>query len=426
MNQPFFRTKGHLAALVLVWGCFAPLAGQARADGVIRDGLGAISAGRGGTNIAHADNGEILLDNPAAMVNIEKRRLNEVSADLLFCAPHYSDPENPRATSLKLFPLAQVSFLRKSGDGRWAFGLGVFPPAGFGAEYQMAGPPLLPGIHEYRSLGAMGKIIPGVAYRLTDRLSIGATLGVGVSHVELEGPYFLQTGVMSGFPTLLDLQATGASVAWSVGLQHKLSDRTAFGLTYIGQTRFHLDGKAAVNVGGLPSRFDADVDLTWPRSLGLGVKHSFCDHRRISADVIWFDWSSAFDEIGLALTNGSNRLLPTAVNDQFPLRWRDSISVRLGYEHFLTPCCVVRAGYAAHRNPIPSDTLSPYIPTILEHAVSVGLGKRWDGYRVDLAYQFSFGSDRSVTQSGIVGDDFSNSRAGAQAHWISVSLLHQF
>ncbi len=44
--------------------------GVALADGTIRDGLGARVAGRGGTNIAFADAGTILHDNPAGMVNL--------------------------------------------------------------------------------------------------------------------------------------------------------------------------------------------------------------------------------------------------------------------------------------------------------------------------------------------------------------------
>ena len=136
-------------ALICAWAVLLLGAHVARADGVIRDGLGAISTGRGGANIAHSDNGEILLDNPAAMVNIPTRRLYELSADLLFCDPRYSDiPDNPTGGGeLKLFPLGQLSYIAKSANGRWAFGLGVFPPAGFGADYDLTGPPLVPGTH---------------------------------------------------------------------------------------------------------------------------------------------------------------------------------------------------------------------------------------------------------------------------------------
>ncbi len=236
----------------------------------------------------------------------------------------------------------------------------------------------------------------------------------------------MQTGPLSGTPTLLDVQGTGASLVWSVGLQHDLTERTTWGLTYTSESRFHLDGNALVDVAGLQSRYDATIDITWPRSVGFGVKHLFCEHRRASLDVIWFGWSDAFDSIGLRLANGNNVLLPPAFSDQFPLDWRDSVSVRLGYEEFLTPSSVLRAGYVYHPDPIPDATLTPYIPAILEHAFSVGCGKRSEIGSVDLAYQFSFGPDRRVGTSGIVGGDFDNSTIRAQAHWLFLSFSRQY
>ena len=56
-------------AQALVVALCSLLAREAAADGLIRDGVGAIPIGRGGTNIAFADNGAVLLDNPAGMVN---------------------------------------------------------------------------------------------------------------------------------------------------------------------------------------------------------------------------------------------------------------------------------------------------------------------------------------------------------------------
>src|SRR5580700_4395538 len=68
-------------------------------DGVIRDGLGALSIGRGGTNIASADNGEILLDNPAGMANVEGSGLVDLGVDVLFTDLQYANPQNPTANA---------------------------------------------------------------------------------------------------------------------------------------------------------------------------------------------------------------------------------------------------------------------------------------------------------------------------------------
>jgi len=413
-------------------------AARALADGVIRDGLGAISLGRGGTNIAHSDNGVILLDNPASMVNIQGERLFELSADLLFVDLHYSQPPSPALADdafalIRPFALPQLSFIKKSPDGQWAFGLGAFAPAGFGAEFDLTNAVF--GTRRYKSLGALVKVLPGLSYQVNDRLSIGGTLGVAASHVELEGPFYLQSGLLAGAPTMLDLQATGAAPAWSLGLQYEVSERTTLGLAYQSECRFRLDGGVSADVAlpGSPptiesSDFDAQVALTWPRSVGVGVKHSLCAHRRVSADVIWFDWPSAFDSIGMRLSNPSNPAFAALapITDQFPLNWYDSVSVRLGYEHSPRPSDVFRVGYVYHSNTVPSGTLTPYIPATLEHAFSVGYGRRWCDWRIDLAYQFSFGPDRRVTTSDLIGGDFNDSEIKARAHWISLSLLRQF
>ncbi len=39
---------------------------ESNATGVMLDSIGAVSSGRGGTNIAHSDNGVLIHDNPAA------------------------------------------------------------------------------------------------------------------------------------------------------------------------------------------------------------------------------------------------------------------------------------------------------------------------------------------------------------------------
>jgi long-chain fatty acid transport protein len=196
-----------------------------------------------------------------------------------------------------------------------------------------------------------------------------------------------------------------------------------------------MDGNLDVNVLGLApvplhSDFDAQLDFVWPRSLGLGVKHDLSTVGRLSADVIWYDWSHAFEKVDLELTNASNPLFPALlgpkIRDTFPLDWRDSVSWRFGYERFLTECDVVRAGYVFHPNPIPSSTLTPLIPAILEHAFSVGYGKRWGTWRFDLAYQYSFGPKESTSVSRVVGGDFDFSEIRSQAHWVLASFAYEY
>ncbi len=428
-----FALRSRLSVWLACWGLLTVGISSALADGVIRNGMGAISSGRGGTNIAHADNGGILLENPAAMVNIRGHSLYDVNAGMLLTDLHYADPQSSDEAACRPFGLPELAMIRRSCDGRWAFGMGVFCPAGFGAEYQLVNPVFGP--QKYRSLGALAKILPGLAYRLNDRLSVGGTLGVAISHAQLEGPFYLQTAPapLTGAPTVLDLEAKGAALTWSLGAQYEISERTTLGVTYQSESRFHMRGGvfADVFMGAPPvvsSGFDALVDLAWPRSVGVGLKHQLCEHQSISADAIWFDWPHAFDTLGIQLTNPSNPAFAAfaPIHDDLPLRWRDSVSLRLGYERELTRGRTLRAGYVYHPNVIPESTLTPYIPATLEHTFSLGYGRPLGVYHLDLAYQFSFGADRAVGTSGLVGGDFDSSQFRSRAHWIFAGISRRF
>src|SRR5688572_23465722 len=173
-----------LRFVILLSGAFllVPMA-SLHADGIVRDGVGAISTGRGGTNIAHSDNGAILLDNPAGMANLSVGGFYEIGVDTVVCDLDYSDPDNPSVhNDTRAFPSPNLAYVRNCCDDGFAYGVGVFAPAGFGAEYDMTNP--ITGPTLYKSLGLLGKVLPGVAVRLSDRLTVGATLGVAICHTE--------------------------------------------------------------------------------------------------------------------------------------------------------------------------------------------------------------------------------------------------
>jgi long-chain fatty acid transport protein len=405
---------------------FSSILSRASGDGVVLDGISPRSLSRGGANLAHFDNGGVMHDNPAAMTNIAGQGIVDVGVVTLLTDFGYAD-DRRQATDTSFTPLPQLACVRKTDDGLWAYGIGLFTPAGFVETFDMQGPFPLVGEQRYKSFGSLMKVVPGASCQLTDQLSLGATLGVGVSHAELEGPYFLQgPSPLAGTPTLLDTQGTGATVVWSLGLQYALTPSTMLGASYIHESSFALHGNTRVDVplmGG--TMYDSELHVTWPRSVGLGIRHELCPHQILSADVIWYGWSSAFDDFGLRLTSPRNPNFPELV-DRLPLRWRDTVSVRLGYERQVAIGGTLRFGYAHHRNPIPNATLTPFIQGTLENSFSVGYSLPWHEWEFDLGYMYLFGPDETVETSGLLGGDFNNSKHDAQIHAIFLGFMRRF
>ena len=400
--------------------------------------LGARAAGRGGTNFAFSDNGYVLHDNPAGLLGATKcdcgetRDLLEVSAAMLFPSLQYSDPQNPGVSaSNDPFGLGALTIAHRVNDDL-AVGLGVYTPAGFGARWNMEGPPgPLAGPQFYKSVGMLIRFLPGFSYQATEQLRVGGTLGVAASHIELEGPYFINSAPLTGTPTVIDLQATGTAITWSTGLQYDVTERLTLGARYQSQNRFKNNGNARVTIPGLgTSAYDMTLDIVWPRTLGVGLQYKLTDSRRVGLDLEWQQWSRAMNKIDFAFRNPTNPVFqqvagPT-LNDSVPQNWHDAIVVKSGIEQDIGTDKTIRAGYSYNNDAVQNSTMTPYIPTILSHYFTAGGGLKKCGWEYDAAYQYSFRPTLHEDTSDLAGGDFSSSRFHTAAHWMFLSASRKF
>ncbi len=396
--------------------------------------MGPISTGRGGTNQAFADNSAIILDNPGALVNVAGTGLAELGADTVFTAIHYTDPFNDVQSKNRPLPMPVLGYIQKSDDERWAWGIGAFVPAGFGASYGGLSNPLL-GTNLYRSTGAMGKLLPALSYKATDRLSVGLSVGIAFTAVQLTGPFVFQDAPLTGLPALVNIGGFGVAPTGSVGFQYQLTEKLTIGATYTTQSNFTIHGgtNASLLLPGptiISSHFDDQLHMKWPQSVAVGLKYAFCPHRRFGADVIWYDWAHAFNNIGLQFTNPTNPavggLTTLPIRDTFPLNWTNSITMRLGYEWEPNDLDTWRVGYTYHGSPVPDSTLNPFLDGVLEHGFSAGYSRKLDRAILNFAYQYNFGKPCAVGTSAIVGGLFDNTTLNAQAQFAMVSLLFPF
>jgi long-chain fatty acid transport protein len=403
-------------------------AGPALADGILRDSYGARSSGRAGASIAVPDSGSVIADNPGALHGLPSSQLFELRIDSYLLDTKYADPENSAGGPFRPALIPELTWASK-GD-RWAFGFSLISPGGFSTRYSLAAPSI--GETPYQSSLTLLKALPAVSYRIDERWSIGATLGAAYAGLSLKAPLFTQTGAFSGLPTTQELDAHGWGIASSAGVYYvdgTAGDRVSLGLIYTHGTHFSLEGETTARFFGLTpdplaAKFDAKLELDLPRSVGVGVAREW-NRTRLSLDVVWTDWASAFDDVPLRLDGSADAgFAGQVLRDRFPLEWNDRVSLRIGVERMLSGGRVLSAGYNYHPNPVRRRTLTPLIPTVLEHTVALGFAVPMGRFTLAFATQFSAGPSTRIGRSRIVGGEFDGGKLDGYAFGLFVGVTY--
>jgi len=350
---------------------------------------------------------------------------------------------------LGVAPEVAISF--PLGTSPVTVGLGVVPVAAAGLDWQLTDAPGgLDGATSYGSRRHQAEFlairtVAGASVAIGESLSLGASGGATYNRNELEAPYVFQSHpALRGFKTLLDLETEGWGAQGTFGVVYRPCERVSLGLSYQTPTSFettgHAEGNAGVqlrNLGGAFAgvqpdfRYDARVHTSLPQSVSAGVSWEPMDRLRVVAQVDWSDWSAAFDRLDITLTDGNNADLngflgTNRIDDSVPLNWEDRLVYRVGAEFEVVEGLQLRLGYAYGESPIPSATLTPMSAAILEHTVTCGAEWRWSRWGIALAYQYQFGPERRVGQSGLLSGEYSGSAVDLESHVFGLTTSFRF
>lgn len=173
------------------------------------------------------------------------------------------------------------------------------------------------------------------------------------------------------------------------------------------------------------------MDTKFPQALTGGISYLGWKHARINLQSAWIDWSSAFQQLPVKLTNGSNSDINTflgssSLQDTIPLRWSNQGVVGVGVEMPVTESFLVRGGYSYATDPVPSSTLTPMTAAILQNTLGTGVGYSHGHYRVDLAYQVQLPATQHVGQSGLLAGEYSNSQVNVMVQSLTLTTRIRF
>ena len=292
----------------------------------------------------------IVLGNDATVAGQSTEAKNELQA-----APHlyYAQPYNDRLS----------------------FGFGLNSPFGLGTDWGRSNN-FSPVVTEARLLFASGT--SAVAYKLTDQLSLGASVSVNYADLTLE------QGL--GAPESY-LRFKGADIGFSgaFGARWQPSEQHAFGLIYSSKSTFNLSGKTESN---LPiSDSSSQLDFMTPARIAGGYSYRPAPGWNIEANVEWLDWNSLND-----LTLESNSV---GGSKAIPFNWKSSFIYELGASYTTPEGYIFSAGYDFNQNSQPDTYFTPGVSDADRHWLNFGFGRKCAGYSWMLAYQFGY-SNRTV------------------------------
>jgi long-chain fatty acid transport protein len=180
---------------------------------------------------------------------------------------------------------------------------------------------------------------------------------------------------------------------------------------------------------GVAASYDLDVTLKFPQSVGAGFAYRLSHRFRVSAEAEWINWSNAFDNMTLSMTNGNNvnvnRMLGNAGTFEilFPMKWKDSYNVRVGGEYDLSDAFTLRAGYSYGTNPVPQETIFPVFPAIVENHLMAGASMKITGpLRIHVAYEMALNKKQTASAASQVAQEFNGSTSELAENLFHVSV----
>ncbi|MDB6154479.1 MAG: putative fatty acid transporter rane protein [Chthoniobacteraceae bacterium] len=432
-------------SILLLMLCIGPIA-SVRASGIFLDSSSARSMALGGNNTAIASGPlDALAANPSALSEISHLEL-DLGGTAAFAHGEFSNRANHSSTmnSFGAFPQGAVG----ASYGPFSFGLGLITDAAMRANWRFRDAPgglggaTSYGVRQYESEIRLLRIAFGASYRITDKLSAGATIGLLYNENTLIAPYTFQTEpVLRSAKTLLDLQTDGYGWNAQFGLTWKPVEKVRLGLSYTTESKVVSEGRAYAdtsvqlkNVGLGAARshtaFDAEVTNKFPQIISGGISWQIAPKLAATGQLDWINWENSFDTLDVRLRHSNNRDLnglisANHIDEDIPLNWRDQFVGRLGLEYLATDHWTMRAGYSYGRNPVPAETLNPLTAVIMEHSVSAGAGYRWKNARVDLAWQWNLPASENVGTSKLA-PEYNNSSTRITAHWFGLTTSFFF
>ncbi len=366
-------------------------------------GIGNAYAG----SAAVAENASTIYFNPAGMTQLQDR---EVSGGISAVNPSFNfhnqgssagafntAGEGGNAGGLAFIPNGYLS---------WALnkdlyvGVGVGAPFGLKTEYDNswigAAQATMFEVKTYN-------INPSIAYRLNDKVSLGA----GLNWQRVEATYKRQATTIlgGGSTTPIKLTLDDDAWGWNVGALFSVSPSTKVGVSYRSAIQYHTEGTLDVNNGGAGT-VGAKAELKMPDTFIMSVTQKLSDKWEMLGDVSWTGWSS-IPKVDIMRVTGT---LAQTLDTDFRDTWR----VALGSNYQYNDAWKLKFGVAYDQTPVKrAESRLVSLPD--NDRVWLSFGAQWapnKASRLDLGLTYIVVRDSKINNNQSASPNFRGTVTG--------------
>ena len=270
----------------------------------------------GAGQAARAQDASTLFTNPAGMTRLPDHMvttgLQAMGGDIPYLLNNESADRQSPGNVMTIFPNASLFYTQQLSDSVSA-GIGLYGNYGLGIDFgNWAGDRLI----KKSTMVAM-TLSPGMAWKLNDKVSVGAAVGLNYGFLSL-------TRNVGGNDEKQN--AHDWATNYRLGLLMDLTDRTRAGITWTSKTDYHfnIDGKARFpNLPNVEYDLPISAQVRAPQQVMLSLVHDINTQWSVMGDLGWQDWSQF----------GSPQITVNGQSNEHVNRMRDTWHTALGVQY---------------------------------------------------------------------------------------------
>lgn len=332
--------------------------------------MSAGQAGMGGATVAQAQDAVTVLVNPAGMANLG---VADVRMDLGFGLLNPPREVNGQDSDSDWYMMPTGAVVFKVND-KLFLGMGLGGISGMGVNVDDIAP-LAGGFQPVVTTKQVFRFSPAAAYKLTDALTLGASLNV--VNQSLAMSMFTPAGQLN----LPQNQQFGFGA--TLGATYRINPKLQAGLAWVSKTNV---SDMEYNTTAGPVSFDMDI----PSSLALGMAFAPMPGVLVEANVKRIYFNDVMDRISVS-NPGSLPGMPPVL----AFGWDDQTVYSIGIKKDMGKMAI-SLGYNYGESPIGPEDVNMNLGStaIVEHHLSLGLMRKFsDKVSGSFAYTHAFEND---------------------------------